>query len=234
MLGADYSGMSHLEAGPQVNRIQLNLLARGERRVLRWLCQRMPGWVTPDMLTLLALISAVLIFLSYALSNVDRQWLWLAVVGYVSHWFGDSLDGTIARFRHIERPRYGYFIDHSCDGLAILLILAGIGSSPYVRVDVALFALAAYLLLAVHTFLIAKVMGDFPLSHLGAGPTELRLLLIGLTITMFLSGPEAGVLPGFSAFDLFVGFVAAILLAIFLVQTWRTGRMLSAHDRARS
>src|SRR5690606_3154596 len=146
------------------------------------------------------LLSAGLIFVAYALSNIDRDWLWLAVAGYVGHWFGDSLDGSLARYRAIERPRYGYFIDHSCDGLAILLILAGIGSSPFVRVDVALFAVAAYLLLAVHTFLVAKVNGDFPLSHLGAGPTEMRLLLIGVTVAMYLDAPGAGMMPGFSGF----------------------------------
>lgn len=225
--------MSHPQAVPQrVNRIQLNILARSERRVLDWLCRRLPKWVTPDQLTWLALISAALIFVAYAMSNVGRDWLWLAVAGYFTHWFGDSLDGSLARFRHIERPRYGYFIDHSCDGLAILLILGGIGTSPYVRVDIALFALAAYLLLAVHTFLIAKVLGDFPLSHLGAGPTEMRLLLVGLTITMYVAGPDTGSLPGLSAFDLFVGAVASVLLSIFVVQTWRTGRKLSAGDRA--
>jgi len=223
--------MSHPQALHQhVTRIQHNVLSRAERRLLDWLCARLPRWVTPDKLTSFALASAIVIFLAYALSNVDPNWLWLAVAGYIGHWFGDSLDGSIARFRHIERPRYGYFIDHSCDGVAILLILGGMGASPYVRVDVALFALAAYLLLSVHTFLIAKVVGDFPLSHLGAGPTELRLLLIALTITMYAAGPDAGVLPGLSGFDLFVGAFSAILLAIFLVQTWRTGRMLSDRD----
>jgi phosphatidylglycerophosphate synthase len=219
---------------PQVNRIQRNVLSRAERHLLNWLCRRLPRWVTPDMLTSLALVAAVAIFAGYALSNAHPAWLWLAVAGYVAHWFGDSLDGSLARFRRIERPRYGYFIDHSCDGIAILLILGGIGSSPYVRVDVALFAVAAYLLLAVNTFLTAKVMGDFPLSHLGAGPTELRLVLIGLTVTMFAAGPESEVLPAFSGFDLFVGGFATILLAIFLVQTWRTGRLLGAQDSRRN
>jgi hypothetical protein len=108
------------------------------------------------------------------------------------------------------------------------------GASPYVRVDIALFALTSYLLLAVNTFLIAKVMGDFPLSHLGGGPTELRLVLIAVTIVMFVAGPDGNVLPGFSGFDLFVGGFSSILLAIFLVQTWRTGRKLSAQDGRRS
>ena len=227
--------MSHPQAlTPQVNRIQQTVLSRAERHLLNWLCARLPRWVTPDRLTSLALVAAAAIFVGYALSNQSREWLWLAVAGYLVHWFGDSLDGSLARFRRIERPRYGYFIDHSCDGLAILLILGGLGASPYVRVDVGLFALTTYLLLAVNTFLIAKVMGDFPLSHLGAGPTELRLVLIALTVTMFAAGPDANVLPGFSGFDLFVGGFAAILLAIFLTQTWRSGRLRSAHDSSRS
>jgi phosphatidylglycerophosphate synthase len=227
--------MSHPQAlAPQVNRIQQTVLSRAERHLLNWLCARLPRWVTPDMLTSLALVAAAVIFGAYAMSNFNPAWLWLAVAGYFVHWFGDSLDGSLARFRRIERPRYGYFIDHSCDGLAILLILGGMGASPYVRVDIALFALTCYLLLAVNTFLIAKVMGDFHLSHLGAGPTELRVLLIVVTITMFVTGPEANALPSFSGFDLFVGGFSAILLAIFLTQTWRTGRLLSAHDRPRS
>jgi len=217
-----------------VNRIQQTVLSRAERRLLDWLCARLPRWITPDALTFLALTAAAVIFLAYAMSNENRAWLWLAAAGYVVHWFGDSLDGSVARFRAIERPRYGYFIDHSCDGLAILLILGGLGASPYIRVDIALFAVVAYLLLAVNTFLIAKVMGDFPLSHMGAGPTELRLVLIALTITMFVVGPGPKVVLGLGGFDLFVGGVSAILLAIFLVQTWRTSRMLLAFDTRRS
>ena len=227
--------MSHPQAMvTQVNRIQQTVLSRAERHLLNWLCARLPRWMTPDMLTSLALVAAAVIFVAYAMSNANPAWLWLAVAGYFAHWFGDSLDGSLARYRRIERPRYGYFIDHSCDGLAVLLILGGMGASPYVRVDIALFALTAYLLLAVNTFLIAKVMGDFPLSHLGGGPTELRLVLIALTIAMFVAGPDSNVLPGFSGFDLFVGGFSTILLAVFLTQTWRTGRLLAAQDRRRS
>ena len=217
-----------------VTRIQHNVLSRGERRVLNWLCARLPEWVTPDKLTLLALASSGVIFLAYVLSNFSRDWLWLAVAGYVTHWFGDSLDGSIARYRQIERPRYGYFIDHSCDGIGNLLIVGGIGLSPYVRFDIALLALTGYLLLAVHTFLVAKVMNEFPMSHLGAGPTELRLILIGMTIAMFVAGPRASMVSGFSAFDLFVGAIAAILVTVFVVQTWRIGNLLARRDRGRS
>ena len=107
-------------------RIQRNVLAESEKRLLAWICPRLPAWVTPDKLTVLALLAAATIGAGYALSNFDPAWLALSVIGYFVHWFGDSLDGTIARYREVERPRFGYFIDHSCDGLASLLILGGL------------------------------------------------------------------------------------------------------------
>ena len=211
-------------------RIQRNVLAENEKRLLAWICPRLPAWVTPDKLTLLALLAAIAIGAGYALSNLHPAWLALAIAGYFVHWFGDSLDGTIARYRKIERPRFGYFIDHSCDGLAALLILGGIGASPYLRVDVAMFAVVAYLLLAVHTFLLAKVAGEFPLSHMGAGPTELRIILVALTVTMAVLGPDVGRIGGFSAFDILFSGLAVVLVGVFLVQTMRAGRTLAETD----
>src|SRR5690349_16571716 len=113
-----------------VERIQENMLARAERRLLTWLCGRMPDWVTPDRLTFFGLFGALLVFAGYIASNDTPEWLWLSIAGYAVHWFGDSLDGSLARFRKIERPRYGYFLDHSCDGVATTLVLLGIGMSP--------------------------------------------------------------------------------------------------------
>jgi phosphatidylglycerophosphate synthase len=212
-------------------RIQRNVLARGEQRLLQWLCPRLPAWLTPDRLTGLAMIAAVAICAGYALSNQNPAWLALSIAGYFVHWFGDSLDGTIARYRRIERPRYGYFIDHSCDGLATLLIVGGIGASPYLRLDVALFVVVGYLLMSVHTFLLSKVSGEFQLSHLGAGPTELRIILILLTIAMAVAGPEIARASGFNLFDWIFGISAAVLIVLFTVETLRKGRTLAAIDR---
>ena len=200
-------------------RIQENMLAVQERRLLNWICPRLPGWVTPDKLTVFALFGAVIIFAGYVGSIISRQWLWLSVVGYVVHWFGDSLDGSVARFRKIERPRYGYFVDHSADVAGALLILMGLGISPYIRLDVALVALAGYYMLAAHAFLSAKVVGELKLSAIAAGPTELRLILIGLTVTMYALGVNEPQFDGIGAFDLFVGAVGVILVVVFLFQT---------------
>src|SRR3546814_18946608 len=104
------------------------------------------------------MVGSVAISLVYALSTFSAEWLFLALAGYVVQWLGDSLDGSLARFRHIERPSYGYFIDHSCDGLAVLLILAGMGLSPFVTLAIALNGLAGYLLLSHHAALSPRVL----------------------------------------------------------------------------
>ncbi|WP_326524380.1 CDP-alcohol phosphatidyltransferase family protein [Sphingomonas sp.] len=212
-------------------RVQDNLLARQERRLLTWICARLPAWVTPDTLTATGLAGAVMIFAGYVLSLIDIDWLLLSIAGYAVHWFGDSLDGSLARFRRIERPSYGYFIDHSCDGLAVLLILSGLGLSPFVTMDVAMAALAGYLLLSIHTFLSARVTGELKLSYVAAGPTEARLLLVGMTVTMWVMGRARASYSGFTGYDLIVGAVAALLISLFVIQTVRTGRRLARIDR---
>lgn len=209
-----------------VHRIQANFLANPERRALTWLCERLPAWVTPDGLTAFGLAGAVVIFGGYALSALHPAWLWAAVAGFVVHWLGDSLDGSLARFRRIERPDFGYFIDHSTDALANLLILAGLGLSPFVRLEIALFALAGYLMLSVHAFLAARVVGELRLSYLAAGPTELRLALVAVTLAMFAFGPVPVTATGLTLFDLIVGAVAIVLVLLFIAQTLRTARDL--------
>lgn len=217
-----------------LTRIQHNLLARSERRLLNFFCANMPDWVTPDLLTSIGVGGALIIFAGYALSSFDPRFLWLAIGGYAIQWFGDSMDGSLARFRKIERPSFGYFLDHSCDGLTSLLILAGIGLSPFVRLDVALFALAGYLLLSVHAYLSARVLGELRLSYLNAGPTELRIALIAMTIAMMTFGASPGRFAAFSGFDLLVGGVAVALIALFVLQTLVTARRLNALEPARS
>jgi archaetidylinositol phosphate synthase len=211
-----------------VHRIQENVLARGERRLLTWLCARLPAWVRPDHLTSLGVGGAFVVFTGYAASLLDPRWLWVAIAGYFIHWFGDSLDGSLARFRSIERPGFGYFIDHSADGIGNLLILGGLGVSPFVRLDVALFALAGYYLLCIHAFLAARVIGELKLSYVAAGPTELRLVLIAMTLCMMAFGAIPSPLASMTWFDLLVAPVGAILILLFIIQTFVTARRIKA------
>jgi phosphatidylglycerophosphate synthase len=170
------------------------------------------------------------VFAGYTAANLGDGWLWLAIAGYAVQWFGDSMDGSLARFRKIERPRYGYFLDHSCDGLATALVVVGIGLSSYVALEVALIALAGYLLLSIHAYLSVRVLGELKLSYLNAGPTELRLVLIALTLAMIAAGPEPAILRVFTWFDLIVGFVGIGLIVMFALQTFTTARRLAKDE----
>lgn len=229
----DISQATHTPA--PIDRIQENVLARSERRLLNWICARMPAWVAPDMLTGIGMVGAFMVFGGYLASNAGENWLWLSIAGYVVQWFGDSTDGSLARFRKIERPRYGYFLDHSCDGLATSMLVAGIGLCPYVTLEIALVALVGYLLLAIHAFLSVRVLGELKLSYLNAGPTELRFMLIALTLAMMWFGHEGeGWFGAVSGFDLFTGTVGAILIVLFVLQTAVTARRLAAVEPSRN
>jgi len=218
--------MTTTPAATVPTRIQQNILARSERRLLNWICPRLPHWVMPDQLTALGFAGAVLVAAGYMLSWIESEWLALSLVGYVVNWFGDSLDGSLARWRRIERPSYGYFLDHSVDAVGTLLMIGAIGASPYMRFDVALMAVIGYFLLSIHTFLAAKVVGEFRLSYMAGGPTELRLMLMAMTVAMPLVGGHKVLSSSFSAFDLFALVVASILVTLFVVQSLATANML--------
>lgn len=214
------------------------MLARSERRLLNWICARMPAQVTPDMLTFVGMVGAFLVLAGYVASNFGPEWLWLAIAGYVVQWFGDSTDGSLARWRKIERPRYGYFLDHSCDGLATTMVVVGIGFTPHVRMEFALIALAGYLLLSIHAFLSVRVLGELKLSYLNAGPTELRFILIGFTLAMMAVGPGAPRqetwIGSVNGFDAFTGLIGLLLIGLFALQTVTTARRLSAMEPPRN
>lgn len=211
-------------------RIQQSILAANERRLLNWLCPRLPTWVTPDILTAFGFAGALMVGAGYVLSGQSLAWLWLAQVGYLINWFGDSLDGSLARWRGIERPRYGYFLDHSVDAVATLAMLGGLGLGPFVELEVALVALVAYLLLSIHTYLCAQVLDTFKLTYLAGGPTELRLMLMAMTGAMFFVGPDKLFGTGLSAFDIFAIFVSIILIGVFIYQTTVTARAIAAKE----
>lgn len=209
-----------------VQRIQQNILAAAERRLLDWLCARVPARIMPDHMTAIGVLGWVAVAAGYALSPYRLAWLWLSIAGFCINWFGDSLDGSLARFRKSERPQFGYFIDHSLDAIGNLAIALGLAASSFVRLDVALFAISGYLLLSVHTFLTARQTGQFQLTYLAGGPTELRLMLIAMTLLMLATGPRSMQVNGWSVFDLFIGGFGVLLIMLFVLQTARIGREL--------
>lgn len=171
------------------DKIISSLTSTKERQLLDWLAVRLPDWMTPNMLTGIGALGGVVAALGYALSNWGRGWLLVACFGLFLHWFGDSLDGTIARKRKIERPRFGMFLDQCVDILTVALIFFGLGLSPWVLFEVACLFIIGYLMLVSLAHLRSHVLGAYDIAFGGLGPTEGRLFLLGVTILMFLIPP---------------------------------------------
>jgi archaetidylinositol phosphate synthase len=206
------------------------VLKRFERWALPRLAARLPGRVMPDHMTALGLLASTMAGVAYALTNRHEAWLWVASAALVVNWYGDSLDGTLARFRRIERPRYGYYLDHLTDAYSTMVIGLGLGFSPYMLLAVGLAIVIAYLLLSINVYLETHVFREFSFSYGNLGPTEVRILLIVLNTLALTLGPlpfhALGV--GATIFDV-AGLAAA--LGMFGMLLLRAGRNL--HTLAR-
>jgi phosphatidylglycerophosphate synthase len=202
----------------QTPKFRINDISLGpfERRVLPWMAKRLPAWVIPDHLTYLAQLAALLIGFSYWRTTSSLNWLWIANAGFVIHWWGDSLDGTLARVRHIERSRYGFFVDHYSDTMAVFLICFGMGLSPLMDMRIALALIIGYYLLMILVNLVSMCRGVFKISFGGIGPTEIRLLIIiANTIVWALGNPHYTVGRHHLALYSIFGLIAAVGLGIY-------------------
>lgn len=221
--------MSDIKKHRRINDILLGPL---ERPALNWLAAHMPNWVYPDLLTIIGVFGAVLIFFSYWLTNYNKNFLWLASLGFVINWFGDSLDGTLARYRKIQRPKYGFFIDHTVDAFNEVIIFLGFGLSPYLRFDIACLALIGYLLMSVLVYVRTYVKGEFVISYVGIGPTELRVLAILANTLIYFSGILFVNFFGLNTtvIDIIVALLAAALFIVFIISTVQQARELAKID----
>ena len=201
------------------------LLAQPERRLLRNMAVKLPRSIRPNHLTALGVLGAVGIGAAYALSMYHEAWLWVASVMLVVNWFGDSLDGTLARVRLVERPRYGYYIDHIVDAFNTAVIGIGIGLSPYVSLELALVLVVIYLTLSINVYLESTVFGVFKIAYGKIGPTEARIMLILANIALVLGPTLLGVLE--ASVRLFSNTVVALVaVSMFAVLTVRFGKNL--------
>jgi archaetidylinositol phosphate synthase len=168
-------------------RLQHSFLAPLEKRVLISLSRRLPAGVNSDQLTLLGFLALVAVGCSYWYSRESSAGLVLASLFLILNWLGDSLDGTLARMRHQERPRYGFYVDHILDACGSVFVFVGLALSGYMSERIALALLVAYLLLSVEAYLATYTVGIFQLSFAAFGPTELRLLLIAGNIALWFN-----------------------------------------------
>jgi archaetidylinositol phosphate synthase len=158
-------------------RIHTALTAGVERRLLTWIAQRTPAFINPDQLTALGLVSQLLAGAAYALAPHNAHILWVVNGFLFLNWLGDSLDGTLARVRNQQRPRYGFYVDHIADTFGALALMAGLGCSGYIHWPTAAGMLVGFYVLSIESYLATYTIGRFHLSHGVFGPTEVRILL---------------------------------------------------------
>ncbi|HWI21416.1 MAG TPA: CDP-alcohol phosphatidyltransferase family protein [Baekduia sp.] len=211
------------------------LLAAPETKALNWIAPRLPRHVMPDHLTALGVLAALGIAVAYALSAHDATWLWAASALLVVHWLGDSLDGTLARVRKSERPKYGYYLDHIVDALATAIIGLGLGLSGDMLMITGLVVVVAYLMMSINTYLETQTFGVFSLGYGRLGPTEARIGLIGLNAIMAL-----GLTLHFDAFGIGFGVLdiiglggAAVMILGLACRAVKNLRVLARQEPAK-
>ena len=210
------------------------LLAKPERRLLRWLAAKLPRWILPDDLTVIGVLAALAVCVAYQLSNESLGWLWVASGLLVVQWLGDSLDGTLARVRKIQRPTYGYYIDHLVDAVSTAAIGIGLGLSPFMLLSVGTLIVVGYLILSINVYLESFAFGRFSIGYGFIGPTEVRAIIVALNTVVAL-----GVGLSFSVFDLdltvfdVIGLaIAAAMIALLLVRAVGNLRRLAEREPA--
>jgi phosphatidylglycerophosphate synthase len=203
------------------------LLAAPEKKALLWLARKTPRCINSDHLTLLGLFSMLLAGASFWAASRNKFALILVVVSLATNWLGDSLDGTLARFRNCQRPRYGYYVDHVIDLFGTAALLGGLAISGYMNHTIAIMLLAAFALVEAEVFLAAHVQQVFRLSCFCVGPTELRIVLaLGTLYLLYRPWIHLGGKGPFLLFD--VGGVVAIagLFSAFVYSAIRNARLL--------
>jgi archaetidylinositol phosphate synthase len=231
-----------MSAQPQANieggfvsapRIHTALTAAVEKRLLTWMALRTPAAIGPDHLTVLGFVSQVMAAGAYALSSREPAALWLVDLFLILNWLGDSLDGTLARVRDRQRPRYGFYVDHITDTLGALALMAGLAYSGYLHPLIAAGMLAGYYILAIESYLTTYAIGEFHLSHAIFGPTEIRILLIAGN-AMLVTHPYANIAGcSFLLFDLGGAVAIAGMAVMALVAAVRHTRALYREETLR-
>ncbi len=169
----------------QAARLQESVMATHEKRLLVWMAEHTPPWISSDHLTVIGFAAQLMTGVSYAMSSSNRLWL-IAGIGFLAlNWLGDSLDGTLARVRHKQRPRYGFYVDHMLDSIGSVVLMGGLAISGYMSPLVAASLLVLFLLLSIQSYLATYTMGKFRMSFWSFGPTELRILLAMGNLTLF-------------------------------------------------
>jgi archaetidylinositol phosphate synthase len=223
-----------LERSVEATREPSFLLAKPEKRLLTWIAARLPRWILPDDMTALGVLAALGVAVAYQLSNESLDWLWVASGLLVLQWLGDSLDGTLARVRKMERPTYGYYLDHLVDAIATAAIGIGLGLSPLMLLSIGTLVVVAYLILSINVYLESYAFGRFSIGYGLVGPTEIRLILIALNTVVALGAGLDFVIADLelTVFDVIGLAIAATMIALLLGRAARNLRELASKEPA--
>lgn len=215
-------------------RIQTSLLNGIEKKVLVWLAERQPNWMTSDILTVIGSLGAIIIAAGFILAGTkDIHFLWLSSLGFVINWYGDSLDGTLARVRNRQRPVYGYYLDHTVDAINEVIMFVGAGLSGLVHFEIAMAILVLYLMLTINVSVNAHLKKEFCLTYAKMGPTEFRIIMIIVNTVLMYVRPVmrfsteitiAGEAVTLTALDTVAGVIFFVLLVIYLVTIIKDAR----------
>lgn len=222
------------EEAVHAERTESFLLAAPEKRFLRWLARKLPSWILPDDMTALGVAAAIGVAVAYQLSNESLDWLWVASGLLVLQWIGDSLDGTLARVRGIERPTYGYYLDHLVDAIATAAIGIGLGLSPFMLLSVGTLIVVAYLILSINVYLESFAFNRFSIGYGKIGPTEIRLILIALNTALALQLGLDFRLVGLdlTVFDVVGIGIASVMIVLLIGRSFKNLRELARKEPA--
>lgn len=225
-------GEGDLKQSVEATREPSFLLAKPEKRLLRWMATRLPRWILPDDMTALGVDAALGVAVAYQLANDSLDWLWAASALLVVQWLGDSLDGTLARVRGIERPTYGYYLDHLVDAIATAAIGIGLGLSPLMLLSIGTLIVVAYLILSINVYLESYAFGRFSIGYGYVGPTEVRLILIALNTVVALGAGLDFVVAdlNLTVFDVIGLGIAGTMIALLVGRAVRNLRELARSE----
>ncbi len=215
------------------NAINTGITANMEEKAKEWICPRIPMWVTPDLLTGLGIIGYVMTAMGFILGFMNHYYLVLVIIGLFLNWFGDSFDGSLARYRKRTRPNFGYYIDHIVDSVAVIIFSLGLGLSGYVKIEIAMLFGIMYLVLMAHVELVTYVQNEFKYSFGLFGPTEMRIIGIIFTIVLFFLPVKYFDVYGhwLTQYDFVIFGVSAIMFVVILVSILQKGLELDRIDR---
>lgn len=212
--------------------INTAITAKAEEKAKEIICPRIPKWISPDHLTFIGIIGIVMVSVGFVLGYLNRYYLGLVPLGLIINWFGDSFDGSIARYRKRTRPNYGYYIDKIVDAVVMIIFGLGLGLSGFVKIEIAVLLTAIYLAMMINVDLLVYVKGEAKNSFGWLGPTEARIIGIIISIVMFFVPIRYYDIYGYlvTQYDIVVLALSVLMFLILISEIVKNGIRLNKED----